>query len=55
MNGVSKKLHIVSVSITALIGIAAKAENPLPYALIIGVICVAHMAVQAFIDWKNDK
>ena len=52
--GVSKKTHIVSLCITAVIGMATNAPNKLPYAIIIGAIGVIYWAIQCFLDWSNN-
>lgn len=52
MNGVSKKLCIAGISIFAVSALAEGAENKLPYALIIGGICVIYKFVQGWIDRK---
>jgi len=55
-SGVSKKVYLISMCITGVIGLGADAESKLAYALIVGAICVAGIFVQGFLDWsKNDK
>ena len=54
MNGVSKKLCMTAVSIAAIAQLAQSAQDKLPYAIVIGVICVVYKLVQGFIDWKKN-
>ena len=53
MNGVSKKLCLTALSIGMIVQLSDGAEDKLPYAIAIGVICVIYKAVQGFIDWKK--
>ena len=55
MNGVSKKLCMTAVSIVAISQLAAEAPDKLPYAVIIGVICIFYKVVQGFLDWRKAK
>jgi len=54
MNGVSKKLCMTAASIFLITKLAEGAEDKLPYALIVGAICVVYKLVQGFIDWKRN-
>lgn len=53
MNGVSKKLCIAVVSITAIVKLAEDAPNKLPYAIGVVVICVVYKVIQGWIDRKK--
>jgi len=53
MNGVSKKLCITALSIGAIVQLSADAQDKLPYAVVIGAVCVIYKLVQGFIDWKK--
>lgn len=55
MNGVSKKLCMTAVSIVAITQLANDAHDKLPYAILIGAICVVYKIVQGVLDWKNSK
>lgn len=54
MNGVSKKLCIAAISISAICKLGEDAPNKLPYAIGVVVICVVYKFVQGWID-KNGK
>ncbi len=53
-NGVSKKVFVVTLSITAIAQMAANTQEKMPYAIVIGVIAVVYWAVQGYIDWSKD-
>ena len=53
MNGVSKKLCITALSIGMIMSMSEGAKDKLPYAIVIGVICVIYKIVQGWIDWKK--
>lgn len=53
-NGVSKKLCIVAISISAITKLAEGATVKWPYAVAIAGICVIYKLVQGFIDWKTN-
>ena len=55
MNGVSKKLCMTAVSIAAIVALSDGAPDKLPYAIVIGVLCIVYKAVQGWIDYKNGK
>lgn len=55
MNGVSKKLCMTAVSIAAIAQMAGDAEYKLPYAIIVGVICLVYKLIQGFIDWQATR
>ncbi len=52
-NGVSKKLCITAISITAIVQLADGAEDKWPYAIVIGCICIAYKLVQGWIDSRG--
>ena len=54
-NGVSKKLCMTAATILAVTQLSEGAEDKLPYALIIAVICVVYKLIQGFIDWKGEN
>lgn len=54
-NGVSKKLCTAVLGITALTNLAEDAENKLPYAICIAVICIVYKVIQAVHDHKEKK
>ena len=54
-NGVSKKLCITGAGIIAITQLSEGAVDKMPYAIIIGVMCIVYKAVQGFIDWKQNK
>lgn len=53
MNGVSKKLCMTAAGIVAVTQLADGAADKMPFAIIIGAICMVHIAVQCFSDWKK--
>ena len=53
MNGVSKKLCMTAAGILAVTQLADDTANKLPYAIIIGILCVVYELVQGFIDKKS--
>ena len=53
-NGVSKKFLIGAYAISKVFELGIEAENKIPYAISIVVICVIFKVVQGFIDWKNN-
>ncbi len=53
MNGVSKKLCLTGASIAAIASLSTDAPDRLPYAIIIGVLCIVYKVVQGYIDLKN--
>ena len=55
MNGVSKKLHITGICMSGVLGLAAKAENQLPFALIIAGMFAMYLIGQGFLDWIEKK
>ena len=55
MNGVSKKLHITGLCISGVLGLAANAENKLPFALIIAGMFALYLIGQGFLDWIEKK
>ncbi len=52
-NGVSKKLCITAAGIVAITQLADGAENKWPYAVVIGVMCVAYKMIQGWIDSRK--
>ena len=55
MNGVSKKLCITALSIGMIMSMSEGTDDKLPYAIVIGVICVIYKLVQAILDYKKNK
>ncbi len=53
MNGVSKKLCVITNCISGVLGLAANAENKLPYAIVVGSVVVFYMICQVLLDWKK--
>lgn len=53
-NGVSKKLCVVTTCISGIVGLAANAENKLPYALIVAGMFIAYLIARVIKDWKKD-
>ena len=51
--GVSKKLCITATGIAAVYGLADGANNNLPYALAIAIMCVVYKLVQGYIDTRK--
>ena len=51
MNGVSKKLCVTAVSISAVVNMAQGCKDPWPYAVIIGVICIVSVVAQVWFDY----
>lgn len=54
-NGVSKKLCITAAGIAVVTQLATGAEDKLPYAIIIGCMCIAYKLVQGYIDSKSKE
>ncbi len=54
-NGVSKKLCIAVIGITAITGLADGAPDKLPYAIGILVLCIVYKALQSWIDKGNSN
>lgn len=54
-NGVSKKLCITAVGIAVVTQLAAGAEDKLPYAIVIGCMCITYKLVQGWIDGKSKE
>jgi hypothetical protein len=52
-NGVSKKVCITAASILAITQLAQDAPDKIPYAIVVGVICVVYKLVQGWIDYKK--
>jgi len=52
-NGVSKKLCMTAAGILAITQLAGDAPDKLPYAIIVGGICIVYKIVQGFLDWKK--
>ena len=52
-NGVSKKLCIAAISISAITKLAEDAPNKLPYAIGVVVICVIYKVIQGWIDSRK--
>lgn len=52
-NGVSKKLCITAISIGAIVSMSNDAPDKLPYAIVIGAVCVIYKVVQGWLDWKK--
>ncbi len=55
MNGVSKKLCMTMAGIVVVGQLADGAADKLPYAIIVGVVCVIYKVAQTVLDWKNGK
>ncbi len=55
MNGVSKKLHITGLCISGVLGLAANADDKLPFALIVAGMFVMYLIGQGFLDWIEKK
>jgi len=55
MNGVSKKLCVTAVSISAVVNMAQGCKSPWPYAVVIGVICVVSVVAQAWLDYVSAR
>ena len=53
-NGVSKKVCVISSCISGVLGLAANAPDKLPYAIIVGIMFVAFLVSQVFLDWSNN-
>ena len=53
-NGISKKLCITAMSIGLIMSMSTGAQDKLPYAIIIGVICVVYKIIQGWIDRKSN-
>ena len=55
VNGVSKKFSVFMSCISGVLGLAANAENKLPYAyLVVGMFAV-YQAGQGYLDWLKGK
>ena len=52
-NGVSKKLCIAAISITAIVKLAEDAPNKLPYAIGVVAICIVYKVIQGWIDSRK--
>ena len=52
-NGVSKKLCIAAISISAITKLAEDAPNKIYYAGGIVLICIVYKVIQGWIDRKN--
>ncbi len=55
MNGVSKKLCVTLALGAMILQMSDGAENKMPYAIIIGVICIAYKLVQGYLDSRGEK
>ena len=55
MNGVSKKLCMTMAGVVVIGQMAEGAQDKLPYAIIVGVVCVAYKIAQTALDWKNRR
>ncbi len=53
-NGISKKVTILIVTVNSVIGLAANAENKLPYAILIGVMFCVYVIIRAFTERKKN-
>jgi len=52
-NGVSKKLCITAMAMGLIMTMSDGAEDKLPYAIVIGSICIIYKIVQGFLDWRK--
>jgi hypothetical protein len=50
MNGLSKKLCTVAAGIGIVLQMSNGAQDKLPYAIIIGAICIVYKIVQGVVD-----
>lgn len=50
-NGVSKKLCITTTCISGILGLAANAEDKLPFAFIVASMFALYVIGQGFLDW----
>ena len=53
-DGVSKKICVVTNCISGVVGLAANAEEKLPYAGIVAFMLVAYLIARVIKDWKNN-
>lgn len=54
-NGISKKASITMSCITGVLGLAANAEDKLPFAYIVLGMFVIYQAGQGFLDWLEKR
>ncbi len=53
MNSVSKKVCVLTSCCSGVVGLAANAENKLPFALIVLGMFVVYLIERMFEDWIN--
>ena len=49
--GMSKKASIMSSCVSGVLGMATKADDPLPFAIIIASMFVLYLIAQGVLDW----
>lgn len=54
-NGVSKKLCITTTCISGVLGLAANAEDKLPFAFIICGMFIVYQIGQGLLDWFDKR
>lgn len=54
-NGVSKKHSVFMSCVTGLLGLAANADDKLPFAYIILGMFIMYQVGQGFLDWNDRK